>query len=59
MFSLKLPPKPVNSTREHHDLVDRLLAGDAAGAAAVNRSHRERASRELLAIFERYKLAQM
>jgi DNA-binding GntR family transcriptional regulator len=59
MFSLKLRPKPVNSTREHHDLVDRLLAGDAAGAAAVNRAHRERASRELLAIFERYKLAQM
>lgn len=59
MFSLKLRPKPVNSTREHHDLVARLLAGDAVGAAAVNRSHRERASRELLAIFERYKLAQM
>lgn len=59
MFSLKLRPKPVNSTREHHDLVARLLAGDAAGAAAANRSHRERASRELLAIFERYKLAQM
>ena len=34
-------------------------AGDAAGAAAVNRAHRERASRELVAIFERYKLAQM
>jgi DNA-binding GntR family transcriptional regulator len=59
LFSLKLRPKPMNSTREHHDLVERLLAGDAAGAAAVNRSHRERASRELLAIFERYKLAQM
>lgn len=59
MFSLRLRPKPVNSTREHQDLVERLLAGDAAGAAAVNRAHRERASRELLAIFERYKLAHM
>lgn len=59
MFSLRLRPKPVDSTREHRDLVDRLLAGDPAGAAAVNRSHRERASRELLAIFERYKFAQM
>jgi DNA-binding GntR family transcriptional regulator len=59
MFSLRLRPKPVNSTREHRALVERLRAGDAEGAARENRSHRERASGELLAIFERYKLAQM
>jgi DNA-binding GntR family transcriptional regulator len=59
MFSLRLRPKPVNSTREHAALVERLRAGDAEGAAQVNRQHRERASRELLAIFERYRLAQM
>ena len=59
MFSLRLRPTPVNSTREHRELVERLRAGDAAGAAEVNRRHRERASRELLAIFEQYRLAQM
>lgn len=59
MFSLRLRPKPVSSTREHMHMVERLRAGDAAGAAAVTRAHRERASRELVAIFERYKLAQM
>ena len=59
MFSLRLRPKPVNSTREHRALVERILAGDAEGAERENRAHRERASRELLAIFERYKLAQM
>ena len=59
MFSLRLRPKPVNSTREHMQLVERLRAGDGEGAAAVNRAHRERASRELLAIFEHYKLAQL
>jgi DNA-binding GntR family transcriptional regulator len=59
MFSLKLRPKPVNSTREHMELVERLRAGDADGAARANRAHRERASRELLAIFEHFKLAQM
>lgn len=59
MFSLRLRPAPVNSTREHMQLVERLRAGDPQGAAAVNRAHRERANRELLAIFERYKLAQM
>jgi DNA-binding GntR family transcriptional regulator len=59
MFSLRLRPKPVNSTREHMQLVERLLAADAAGAAQVNRSHRERASRELLEIFAKFQIQQM
>jgi DNA-binding GntR family transcriptional regulator len=59
MFTLRLRPKPVNSTQEHMALVARLQAGDPAGAAAVNRQHRERASRELLAIFEKFRLQQM
>jgi DNA-binding GntR family transcriptional regulator len=59
MFTLRLRPKPVNSTKEHMQLVDMLAAGDGAGAAQVNRTHRERASRELLAIFERYRLQQL
>ena len=59
MFTLRLRPKPVSSTKEHMALVERLRAGDAAGAAAVNREHRQRASRELLAIFERFRLQQM
>ncbi len=59
MFTLRLRPKPVHSTREHREMVERLLAGDADGAARVNRSHRERASRELVAICERFRLAQM
>jgi DNA-binding GntR family transcriptional regulator len=59
MFTLRLRPKPVNSTKEHMQMLERLRAGDAEGAARVTRAHRERANRELLAIFERYKLAQM
>jgi DNA-binding GntR family transcriptional regulator len=59
MFSLRLRPKPVNSTREHMQMVERLRAGDAEGAARVTRAHRERARHELVAIFERFKLAQM
>lgn len=59
MFSLRLRPKPVNSTKEHRQMVERLRAGDADGAARVTRAHRERANRELIAIFEHYKLAQM
>jgi DNA-binding GntR family transcriptional regulator len=59
MFTLRLRPKPVSSTKEHMLLVDMLAAGDGDGAAHFNRLHRERASRELLAIFERYQLRQL
>ena len=59
MFTLRLRPKPVNSTREHLAVLDRIRAGDDRGAVEVNRAHRERASRELLAIFERYRVRQM
>jgi acetyl-CoA C-acetyltransferase len=59
MFTLRLRPKPVNSTREHMALVERIRAGDARGAVEANRAHRGRASRELLEIFERYRLSQL
>jgi DNA-binding GntR family transcriptional regulator len=59
MFTLRLRPKPVNSTREHMDMLERIRAGDGRGAVEVNRAHRERASRELIAIFERYRVQQM
>jgi DNA-binding GntR family transcriptional regulator len=59
MLSLRLRPKPVNSTHEHMQMVQRLRSGDVAGAAAVTRAHRERANQELVAIFERFKLRQM
>lgn len=59
MFTLRLRPKPVNSTQEHLALVEHLRAGDVEGAVRENRAHRERASRELLAIFERFRLQQV
>jgi DNA-binding GntR family transcriptional regulator len=59
MVTLRLRPKPVNSTREHTALVERLRAGDVSGAVAANRAHRSRASGELLALFERLRLQQL
>lgn len=59
MFTLRLRPKPLNSTREHRRMVECFLEGDVEGAAEITRAHRERANRELVTIFERYKLAQM
>src|SRR5690606_32496813 len=58
-LTLRLRAKPVNSTPEHLALVERLLAGDAQGAVAINKAHRQRASAELLSIFERFNLQQM
>jgi len=56
LFTLRLRPKPVSSTREHMQMVERLRAGDAEGAARVTRAHRARATAELIAIFEHYRL---
>lgn len=59
MFTLRLRPKPANSTKEHRALVERIRDGDAQGAYAVTRDHRERGSRELLTIIEQYRLQQL
>ena len=56
LFTLRLRPKPINSTKEHMQMVERLRAGDAEGAAQVTRAHRARATAELIAIFEHYRL---
>lgn len=59
MVTLRMRPKPTHSTREHMDVVDKIRAGDARGAFEAHRAHRERGSRELLAILERHKLQQL
>ena len=59
MITLRMRPKPTNSTREHMDVVDKIRAGDARGAFEAHRAHRERGSRELLAILERHKFQQL
>ncbi len=56
MVTLRMRPKPVNSTKEHTLLVERLRAGDARGAVEANRAHRARASGELLTLFERLRV---
>jgi DNA-binding GntR family transcriptional regulator len=59
MFTLRLRPKPTNSTKEHMSLVAKMAEGDVPGAVEVNRFHRERASRELIGIFEQFRLQQL
>jgi DNA-binding GntR family transcriptional regulator len=44
MFTLKLRPKPVNSTKEHAQIVDCIARGDSKAAGDLFRAHRQRAS---------------
>lgn len=57
MVTLRLRPKPVNSTAEHNAIVDAIRAGDATTAARLYRAHRERGSSELLALLERARIS--
>jgi DNA-binding GntR family transcriptional regulator len=59
MVTLRMRPKPANSTREHMEVVEMIRKGDARGAFEAHRRHRERGSRELLEILERYRLQQL
>ena len=56
MVTLRMRRKPTHSTREHMEVVERIRAGDARAAFEAHRAHRERGSRELLAILEQYRL---
>jgi DNA-binding GntR family transcriptional regulator len=59
MLTLKMRPKPVNSTRDHAELVEAIRAGDVAKAGRIHREHRQRAGRELLELLERFGLNQL
>jgi DNA-binding GntR family transcriptional regulator len=59
MVTLRMRPRPVNSTREHLAIVAAIRRGDAQGAGALFRAHRERASDELTALLQRHRLNQL
>jgi DNA-binding GntR family transcriptional regulator len=59
MVTLRMRPKPVNSTREHLAVVEAIRRGDALAARELHRAHRERGSRELTEILQRYRLMQV
>jgi DNA-binding GntR family transcriptional regulator len=56
MVTMRLRPKPTNSTREHIAIVEAIRAGDAELSAKLFRAHRERGSAELIAILEKAKI---
>lgn len=56
MVTLRLRPRPVHSTKEHNAIVEAIRAGDPEATVRLYRSHRQRASFELLAILEKARL---
>lgn len=56
MFTLKLRAKPVQSTREHREIVEAILAGDAARARELYRHHRESAAKAMMKLIEDFGL---
>jgi DNA-binding GntR family transcriptional regulator len=56
LFTLRLRPKPVDSTREHMAVVEAIRRGDAEAARELHRKHRDRGGRELLEILDHYRL---
>jgi DNA-binding GntR family transcriptional regulator len=57
MQTLAHRPRPVDSTRDHADLVKAIKARDPATAAKIHRAHRERAGSMLVALIERLGLS--
>ena len=47
MLTLRLRTPPLQSTREHREMIDALKKGDADSAIRLNSEHRQRAAKEL------------
>lgn len=59
MFTLKLRPKPIASTREHRAVLAAILKGDAARARELHQVHREHHGKALMALIEKFGLTQL
>jgi DNA-binding GntR family transcriptional regulator len=54
LFTLMLRPKPEESTLEHRQILDAVLAGDVQAAGKIYREHRERSQKTILSIIEKH-----
>lgn len=59
MLTLKMRPKPTNSTRDHTLLLDAIRTGNSTRAVEIHKEHRERAGCELLALLDHLGLNQL
>lgn len=59
MITLRLRRPPVDSTREHREILNHIREGDADATRETFRRHRQRAAHELLGILSNFKLPQL
>jgi DNA-binding GntR family transcriptional regulator len=59
MVTLRMRPRPANSTREHRAVVKAIREGDAAKARDLHRAHRERGAAELTEILKQFRLSSL
>ena len=59
MVTLRMRPRPTNSTREHRAVMKAIRAGDATAAGALHRAHRERGALELTEILKQFRLTSL
>ncbi|MEX2519986.1 MAG: GntR family transcriptional regulator [Paracoccaceae bacterium] len=59
MITLRLRQTPVDSTREHREILNHICDGNPAATRETFRRHRERAADELLGILANYRLPQL
>jgi DNA-binding GntR family transcriptional regulator len=59
MFTLKIRPLPVESTREHRAVLDAILAGDGKRAKALYEDHRMRSQQVLTGLLRDLSLNRM
>jgi DNA-binding GntR family transcriptional regulator len=59
MVTLRLRPKPVDSTSDHMAVVDAIRRHDPTTAREVHRRHREQGMRTLLDILKQYRLTRL
>ncbi|UYQ73092.1 GntR family transcriptional regulator [Pelagibacterium flavum] len=59
MITLRMRPKPYESTREHRAVVEAILAGDAAQARELYRQHRSKAANAMISIIEQMGMSQL
>lgn len=53
MITLRMRPKPIESTREHRAVVEAIIAGDVVGARDLYREHRSKAAKAMIGIIEK------
>ncbi len=59
MVTLHLRPLPLSSNRDHRQLIEAVLAGDAKRAHEVHHGHRQKAMELLTEILERHRLSRL